>query len=221
MTCIFALLAAYGLTPELEAIRLSVVILLMFILFAGVIWVAVDGRIPKKLTSGVLVFSMAAILLSMHAYPTSAEKQDPTARVVFPRTDADQEYLFDRGSVVSNSFVHLDFYPSVVLPSSAMIYLVYVPIDDVLANLYDDRPILAETVYTNATLATFPRPLDFGFPNAISNVWYCFTDWTPGPSVHTNGVAQIFWQLPTSGDTNVCAMLNTAIYTNDTKVITQ
>lgn len=153
---------------------------------------------------------IAFMLITAGFLYSAATKPDGTRAVQFPRTDSDQQYLYDAGSIVSNNFVHLDFTPSVVLPPSAMIYLDYIP----------DFPTNAPAVnYTNATLATFPRPLDFEFPNANSNSWFCSTDWTPGPSVQTNGIAQIMWQLPTSGDTNICAMLNTAIYTNQTKVI--
>ena len=46
-----------------------------------------------------------------------------------------------------------------------------------------------------ATLADFPNPLDLAFENAISNRWYCYTTWTPGPAVHTNGVWQTIWMM--------------------------
>ena len=46
-----------------------------------------------------------------------------------------------------------------------------------------------------APLADFPNPLDFAFENAISNRWYCYTTWTPGPAVHTNGVWQTIWMM--------------------------
>ena len=152
------------------------------------------------------------ILIAAGFLHSAANKPDsPTRPVHFPYTDIEQRYLFDNGSVVSNDHVRVNFTPSVVLPASALIYLDYVP---------DGESSESAITYTNATLATFPRPLEFDFPNAISNAWYCYTTWTPGPSVQTNGIAQIMWQLPTSGDTNICAMLNTAIYTNNTKVTT-
>ena len=49
--------------------------------------------------------------------------------------------------------------------------------------------------YFTAQLADWPRPLDFEFENAISNRWYCYTTWTPGPAVHTNGVWQQTWMM--------------------------
>lgn len=157
---------------------------------------------------GIVFILIAAGFL----YAAATKPDNPTRPVQFPYVDVEQRYLFDNGSVVSNDTVHLSFTPSVVLPSSAMIYLDYFP---------DGDFNLPAITYTNATLATFPRPLDFDFPNAISNSWFCYTTWTPGPTVQTNGIAQIMWQLPSIDEaTNICAMLNTAIYTNSTKVIT-
>lgn len=156
---------------------------------------------------GIMFMLIAAGFL----YSAANKPDNPTRPVSFPYLDVEQQYLFNNGSIVSNDHVHVNFTSSVVLPSSAMIYLDYFP---------DGDSNLPAITYTNATLATFPRPLDFDFPNAVSNAWFCYTTWTPGPSVQTNGIAQIMWQLPTSGDTNICAMLNTAIYTNNTKVVT-
>lgn len=153
------------------------------------------------------------ILIALGFLHSAATKPDnPMFPVSFPYIDMEQRYLFNNGSVVSNNHVHVNFTASVVLPSSAMIYLDYFPAGE------SAEPAVT---YTNATLATFPRPLDFDFPNAVSNAWFCYTTWTPGPSVQTNGIAQISWQLPSiNSATNICAMLNTAIYTNNTKVIT-
>lgn len=110
--------------------------------------------------------------------------------VNFPRTEADAQYLVDAGSWVSNDTVHVDFAASAIVPRSAMIYLDYWP--DASTNAAD------MVTWTNATLATFPRPYEFEFGGAVSNRWYCYTDWTPGPTVHTNGVWQTDWQTDAS-----------------------
>lgn len=156
---------------------------------------------------------IAFMLIAAGFLYSAANKPDnPTRPVSFPYVDIEQPYLFDNGSIVSNDHVHVNFTASVVLPSSAMIYLDYFP---------DGDSNLPAITYTNATLATFPRPLDFDFPNAVSNAWFCYTTWTPGPSVQTNGIAQIMWQRPSIDEANnIAAMLNTAIYTNNTKIIT-
>ena len=114
--------------------------------------------------------------------------------VQFPRTDMNVAYLTDAGSYVSNDCVRVKFNASPALPEDAEIWLDYR--DGESTNDAD------WVTYTNATLATFPNPLDFDFPNAISNVWMCYTDWTPGAAVTTNGVIQIQWHLPASETNN-------------------
>lgn len=107
-----------------------------------------------------------------------------TRPVSFPRTDIEVAYLVDAGSYVTNDLVHVAF-NSYLIPSSAPIVLAYCP----------DGSTNEEDIVTayEATLANFPNPLDFAFENAISNRWYCYTTWTPGPAVHTNGVWQTIW----------------------------
>ena len=107
-----------------------------------------------------------------------------TRPVSFPRTDMGVAYLVDAGSYATNDLVHVAF-TSFLIPQDAMIYLDYWP--DGSTNEED-----MVTAYS-ATLAEFPRPLDLPFENAVSNRWYCYTTWTPGPSIHTNGVWQSTW----------------------------
>ena len=109
-----------------------------------------------------------------------------TRNVIFPRTDIEIAYLVDAGSYVTNDLVHVAF-NSYLIPSSAPIILSYWP--DGSTNEEDMVTALA------GTLADFPNPLDFAFENAISNRWYCYTTWTPGPAVHTNGVWQTIWMM--------------------------
>ena len=109
-----------------------------------------------------------------------------TRNVSFPRTDIEIAYLVDAGSYVTNDLVHVAF-NSYLIPPSAPIILSYWP--DGSTNEEDMVTALA------GTLADFPNPLDFAFENAISNRWYCYTTWTPGPAVHTNGVWQTIWMM--------------------------
>ena len=176
-------------------------------LAAWLLWLIIARAIRSVYrTQGVMFFVVTAGFLYL-----GATKPD-LRPVMFPVVDPEAEFLTDTGSVVSNDHVHVEFEASLLLPQSAPIFLEY----------SDGTNLTVWTTYVSATLATFPRPLDFDFPGAVSNVWMCYTTWTPGPAVHTNGVAQIGWQLPSINEaTNVCAMLNTAIYTNSTKVVTQ
>ena len=135
------------------------------------------GRLKKWIGS-----SSAAALLVMVAVMYGGGKW--TRNVNFPRTDIEQAYLVDAGSYVTNDMVHVAF-TSFLVPQDAPIFLAYWP--DGSTNETD-----MVTAYS-ATLAEFPRPLDFYFENAISNRWYCYTTWTPGPAVQTNGVWQTIW----------------------------
>lgn len=109
-----------------------------------------------------------------------------TRIVNFPRTDMEVAYLVDAGSYVTNDLVHVEF-NSYLVPQSAPIILEYWP--DGSTN--EDDVVTAFA----APLEDFPNPLDLAFPNAISNRWYCYTTWTPGPAVQTNGVWQTIWMM--------------------------
>ena len=114
-----------------------------------------------------------------------------TGKITYPRTDPTLAYLTDKGSYVTNDFVHIDFERLAVVPSSAMFYL--------------DSCGLAETnaqgVATNwvtrksAAFADLTVPFDFAFEGATNHNWVAYTDWTPGPAVLTNGVWHAYWGL--------------------------
>ena len=106
------------------------------------------------------------------------------SRVNFPRTDPEVAYLIDNGSYVSNDVVHVDF-NTFLIPGDAPITLAYWP------NESTNEADFVELFTYN--LSAWPRPLDLEFENAISNRWYCYTTWTPGPAAHTNGVFQQVW----------------------------
>lgn len=104
--------------------------------------------------------------------------------VNFPRTDMEAAYLIDNGSYVSNDWVHVNF-TTFMIPQSAPIVLAYWPDGSTNEDEFVE--------FLTSPLSDWPRPLDFEFENAISNRWYCYTTWTPGPAVHTNGVFQQTW----------------------------
>ena len=112
-----------------------------------------------------------------------------TGKITYPRTDPTLAYLTDKGSYVTNDFVHISFDRLAVVPSSAMFYL--------------DSCGLAETnaqgVATNwvtrksAAFADLEIPFDFAFEGATNHNWVAYTDWTPAPAVLTNGVWHAYW----------------------------
>lgn len=125
-------------------------------------------------------------------------------RVSFPYTDVETRYLYDAGSYVTNDYVHVAFTKSAVVPDSAD-FLGYVrPCGS--TNDEDWVQILA------TTFAKFHSPSNVPFAGAISNDFQFFTTFTPGPVVHTNGVAVINWQKPFDGSTNRFATIRTGIY---------
>lgn len=137
----------------------------------------------NRFVAGVVVAAFAA--LAHTAYPTSAEKNpDRTEPIHFLSTDIEIDFLTDKGSYVSKDKVHLDFKYHVLLPPDAMLYLDYIPKSEPLdSNNYTTR--------LSGRLSDFMwrLPIEFDFENAYDNRWVFYTTYTPGPNVHTNGVA--------------------------------
>lgn len=127
--------------------------------------------------------AVALSLLAVAAIIAGGTKP-ATRNVNFPRTDPEVAYLIDNGSYVSNDVVHVNF-NTFLIPGDAPITLAYWP------NESTNEADFVELFTYN--LSAWPRPLDFEFENAISNRWYCYTTWTPGPAAHTNGVFQQVW----------------------------
>ncbi len=111
-----------------------------------------------------------------------------TGTVTFLRTDADVQYFTDRGSYTTNDYVYVDFTTHPIVPPSA--------------NFYGEYRELAATNETdwveivNTTIGDFSPPQSIAFPNATNYNWRFYTDWTPGPSVVTNGVLHVNWGVP-------------------------
>lgn len=140
-----------------------------------------------------------------------AQKEDGSiGKISYPFTDIEQRYIYDNGSFVSNNTVHVAFTYQVA-PASADFLLYAWP----RTSTNEDDMVL---VYA-ATLGTVPQPYEFQFENAISNRWVGITTWTPGPAVHTNGVAVINWQMPHDpAAMNIAAMTRTGVYFNGVKL---
>lgn len=131
-------------------------------------------------------------------------------RVTYPYTDVETRYLIDAGSYVTNDYVHVAFTKSAVVPDSAD-FLGYA------------RPVgstndLDWVCMLDTTFAEFHSPSNVPFANAISNDFQFFTTFTPGPVVHTNGVAVVMWQKNFDGDDRYLATIRTGIYTNGFRV---
>lgn len=104
--------------------------------------------------------------------------------VSFPRTDSTQAYLVDRGSYVDSEtgLVHVDF-DRIIVPDSAMMFI-------------DRRRREDGAEWENMVSECFrdvPLPYETSFPDAAEWEFVVYTDWTPGPSVQTNGVWHAMW----------------------------
>lgn len=106
------------------------------------------------------------------------------ARVTYPRTEAGRAYLVDRGSYVTNDFVHLDFERRIVPDDAALVI---------------ERRGVASTNDTDwaeflrTTFAAFAVPTDLPCADATNWTWIVYADWAPEPSVHTNGILEAKW----------------------------
>ena len=103
--------------------------------------------------------------------------------VTYPRTDPTQTYLTDRGSWVDGDLVHVDF-SRIIVPDSATMY-----IDRMEIGAEDARWV----PHLIAAFGDIVLPLEFTHENATNYQWIVYTDWTPGPSVQTNGVWHAMW----------------------------
>ena len=151
---------------------------------SGIVIVVNVRRELRKARRRVKAHAVAFLVLAAVAVIYGGSKL--TRNVNFPRTDIEQGYIADAGSYVTNDMVHVAF-TTFLVPQDAPIFLDYWP--DGSTNEEDIVTAFA------ATLAEFPQPLDFYFENAISNRWYCYTTWTPGPAIQTNGVWQTIWMM--------------------------
>lgn len=106
------------------------------------------------------------------------------ARVTYPMTEAGRAYLVDRGSYVTNDFVHIDFERRIVPDDAALVI---------------ERRGVASTNDTDwaeflrTTFAAFAVPADLPCAGATNWTWIVYADWTPSPSVHTNGILEAKW----------------------------
>lgn len=107
--------------------------------------------------------------------------------VLFPRTDPATAYLIDNGSYVDSDTdtVHIDF-RRIIVPDSARVYVDRIP--------NGDESGIWTTAY-ESTIADLVLPLEIHIANATNYRWMVYTDWTPGPTVQTNGVWHANWAL--------------------------
>lgn len=124
-------------------------------------------------------------LLAAAGFSLYAGAKHITGKVEYPRTDADIAYLTDRGSYVTNDYFHIDFTRHPIVPASAGFVI---EIFEVADTNFEHGVTLVET-----TFADFPVPCDIAYDYATNYNAICYTPWTPGPAVQTNGVWHTYW----------------------------
>lgn len=148
----------------------------LLLAFGWFVWRCVIPR-AKSAKKPLLIFFVAATLYGGAKH---------FATVTILNTDTDAVYLIDRGSFVTNDYVHVDF-TTVVIPQTANLYIYRRQVDS--TNDIDWTEHLATTI------GEFSPPQDIQFPLATNFNWIVFSDWTPGPAVETNGVWYAYWGL--------------------------
>jgi len=165
-------------------------------------WDAVGSRSAKAVV--LLAMGLAALFGGTKG----------TGTISYPRTDPDTWYLIDNGSFVTNSYVRINFQRNVLVPNTANFFV------DGLDRQYENLSDWATHSF-NAYSNTFDRmtlPFDIPYANASNYDWIAYTDWTPPPVIHTNGVAYVAWQIGVGKATNDLAMTRTGVYTNAVRV---
>lgn len=104
--------------------------------------------------------------------------------ITYPYVDYEMRYLVDSGSYVASNIVHVAF-SRYVVPASADFFISYRDVEST-----ND---LDWVVFTNTTFSAFAVPCDIEYPAATNYDWICYTTWTPGPTVQTNGVWHSYW----------------------------
>ena len=170
---------AAALSEILTRVAVCGAVLLALAAVAVAVWAVVreewrrGGKVARR------VFLVAAA-----GAATYGGAKNYRASVSYPPTEAGQAYLVDRGSYVTNDFVHIDFARRIVPDDAALVV---------------ERREVASTnaadwaTYLETTFAAFAVPTNLPCANATNWNWAIWADWTPPPSVQTNGVLYAEW----------------------------
>lgn len=145
------------------------------------------------------VKSIAFLLMcAVATYYGGAKFISETKRVNFPRTNPDVQHIVDCGSYVTNDCAYISF-STIALPYDALIVVAYAPPEAT----NESQVITVAAITLSQWLVQFPGKdgadvtawfawdVDWG-DKATDYTWYCYTTWTPAPSVHTNGVLNCY-----------------------------
>lgn len=157
--------------------------LVAMLVVAGLaIWLNM-GRLSRAVKGKVRGTHLAALAILGAALALYGGRK---GRITYPYTDYELRYLTDNGSYVTNDAIHVAF-TRIVVPASAEFFISFRQVDS--TNDMD------WVVFTNTTFAAFAVPCDIEYPAATNFDWVCYTTWTPGPTVKTNGVWNSYWGI--------------------------
>lgn len=111
----------------------------------------------------------------------------PGGSISFPLTDADERYISDTGSYVSNDYVRVSYALAAGVPNTAEIVVEKRRLD--MTNDCD------WVMVSSAMARNFPSPQTIQCPAATNFNWIVYTTYTPGSAVATNGVWHAYWGL--------------------------
>ncbi len=168
------------------------------------LWEAAKRRLRR--VSRIQALLVGAIVTGFIQYGSTKN----AGRVEYPYTDVETRYLIDAGSYVTTNLVHIAFTKSSLVPDTADIQCWSRPIGTNEVNWVE--------VFYYEHISEMPNPLDVVWEGAQTNIFQVFTTWTPGPTVHTNGIAVIEWQKDFNGSTNRAAMIRTSVYANERRL---
>ena len=137
-----------------------------------------------------------------------------TTTITYPRTDPEVWYLQNNGSYVTNDAVHIAFTRNLIVPQTANFFIYGLDCSYTNQSDWADYSFMA---YSN-TFQNMSVPFDFVYQYASNFNWIAFTDWTPPPVTHTNGVAYVAWQIGTNKSINDIVPYRTGIYTNSVRL---
>ncbi len=140
--------------------------------------------VPKSIDRAISVALAAPLCIALYFHGSAKQAG---ATVDYPRTESGRIYLADNGSYVTNDYVHINFTRQIV-PDTASVFV-------------DRREVTSTNAadwatFVASTFAEFAVPTNLPCANATNWNWIVYTDWTPEPTVLTNGVLHVNWGTP-------------------------
>lgn len=118
--------------------------------------------------------------------------------ITYQYTDPEQRYLIDNGSEVTEDGLILDFI-RMIAPGDAEFVVDYYPVGTEQEDIPDASENLLWCTFDDFEDEYGQMPAFIPFENATNYNFVAYTTWSPGPSVHTNGVLQLLWSMDASG----------------------